>query len=108
VEYNLNVLGMVRVFLWKAHSNLLPNKENLLRNAIVQDPLCPICGLDVKTMHVPYFVAMSRDEYADNSNIRICKMQIMGFNIHIMRLPSASVRLMQIINASIIRYWHLR
>jgi hypothetical protein len=45
----------VKVFLLKAYNNLLPAKENLIKKIkikekkIVQETLCPICGLDAET-----------------------------------------------------------
>jgi hypothetical protein len=45
---------------------LLPTKENLFRKRIVQDPLCPICELDVKnTSHILWRCPSSNDVWGD-------------------------------------------
>jgi hypothetical protein len=40
-------------FLWKASHEILPTCSNLFRRKIIDDPMCPICGLGV-----PHFMAM--------------------------------------------------
>lgn len=37
-------------FLWKACANILPTKGNLHRRGVVEDPMCPICKLEPKTV----------------------------------------------------------
>lgn len=41
---------MVKTFLWKACSDILPTKELLFRRHVTLDPLCPICGLESETI----------------------------------------------------------
>jgi hypothetical protein len=36
--------GVLKHFVWKFCSNALPTKENLCRQKIKQDPLCPLCS----------------------------------------------------------------
>jgi hypothetical protein len=60
--WNLNVLGMVIIFLCMACSNILPTKENLFKKKIAQDPLCPICGLKVQNKcHILWCYSSSND-----------------------------------------------
>jgi hypothetical protein len=43
-------------FMWRACHNLLPTKDNLLRRWVVDDPFCPICTLEEKTIfHIVSF-----------------------------------------------------
>lgn len=43
--WHLNIPGVVQHFLWRVCNNLLPTEANLFKRKIVQDPLCPMCGL---------------------------------------------------------------
>jgi hypothetical protein len=47
--WRLQVPGVVRSFLWRVCTNSLPTRENLFKRGIVQDPLCPLCGLFPET-----------------------------------------------------------
>lgn len=42
--WSLNTPPVVKMFLWRACSNILPTRENLLRLGISLDVHCPICG----------------------------------------------------------------
>jgi hypothetical protein len=47
----INALGVVKLFLPKYCNNLLPTKENpFKKHIVVQDPLCPMCGSETKTI----------------------------------------------------------
>lgn len=48
--WDLEVLGVVKVFLWKVGNNLLTTKKNLFHRKIVEDPNHPICLREVETM----------------------------------------------------------
>jgi hypothetical protein len=49
-------------FMWRACQNLLPTKDNLLRRKVVQDPYCPICGLEPETAyHILWDCPSTRD-----------------------------------------------
>lgn len=51
--WDLQVLGVVKVFMWKAGNDLLPTRKNLLSKRIVTDARCPICKSEEEThMHV--------------------------------------------------------
>ena len=41
--WQLNVPPKVRMFLWKACSNILPTRENLNRRRVQVDPMCGMC-----------------------------------------------------------------
>lgn len=42
--WQLNVLGKIKHFLWKACTNSLPSKENLLKRKILLESSCPRCS----------------------------------------------------------------
>lgn len=50
VCWQLQVPNMVKMFLWRALNNLLPIKGNLTRRGVVQDSVCPLCGLEEETV----------------------------------------------------------
>jgi hypothetical protein len=39
--WSINVLNLVKVFMWKAEHNILPTKANLFKRRVVKDPICP-------------------------------------------------------------------
>jgi hypothetical protein len=45
----MNVPNVLKVFMWRECNNVLPTKVNLMKRKIVEDPLCPICGLEGET-----------------------------------------------------------
>jgi hypothetical protein len=60
--WRIDVLRVVRIFLWQACNNIIPTKENLFKKRITDDPLCPICGLDVETVgHILWSCTAARD-----------------------------------------------
>ena len=44
--WKINVPGKIKHFIWKACSNSLPTKENLLKRKVVQDTVCQRCSND--------------------------------------------------------------
>jgi hypothetical protein len=38
-------------FMWRAYQDLLLAKDNLVRRKIIQDPECPLCGLEAETSY---------------------------------------------------------
>jgi hypothetical protein len=44
----INVLRVVKLFLWQACNNILPTKENLFKKKITDDPLCLVCCMEVE------------------------------------------------------------
>jgi hypothetical protein len=54
-----------KTFVWKACSKILPTKEKLFRKKVTQDPLCPICCLEVETiMHALWECPSAKDVWA--------------------------------------------
>jgi ribonuclease HI len=57
---------VVKMFLWKACNNILPDKENLFKRKCVNDPLCVICGLQVESVgHVLWSSASAKDVWLE-------------------------------------------
>jgi hypothetical protein len=55
-----------KMFVWKACSEILPTKEKLYRKHVTQDPLCPICCLEVETtMHALWECPSAKDVWAE-------------------------------------------
>ncbi|XP_042958198.1 uncharacterized protein LOC122293794 [Carya illinoinensis] len=48
--WNLNVPGVVKVFLWKALNDCLPTRNNLKKRKVIEDAYCPICGTEEETV----------------------------------------------------------
>ena len=48
--WGIQVPAVTKKFLWKACSNILPTKLNLVKKGINTDPRCPICGLQKETV----------------------------------------------------------
>lgn len=46
---NLKVPNAVKMFMWQACNNILLTKLNLLRQDVVQNAQCPICGENEET-----------------------------------------------------------
>ena len=42
--WRIKVPGKIKHFIWKACSNSLPTKENLLRRKVLQDSVCHLCA----------------------------------------------------------------
>ena len=59
---------VVKNFLWKACNNILATKDNLFKKHITNDPLCPICNLEVETaVHILWSCSSARDVWSDCS-----------------------------------------
>jgi hypothetical protein len=60
---------VVRVFLWKACSNILPTKLNLHKRGIVEDSLCPICKQEGELVeHILWTCELARDVWVECSS----------------------------------------
>jgi len=42
--WKLKMLGKVKNFIWRACTNSLPTKVNLMKRKVLVDPLCHCCG----------------------------------------------------------------
>ena len=50
--WKMRVPNKIKIFLWRACSEALPTSCNLLRRKVLEDPTCPLCGIEVEnTMH---------------------------------------------------------
>jgi len=48
-NWKTTVPNIVKVFMWRFCKNGLPTQANLIKRKVVDDPLCPICGVVVET-----------------------------------------------------------
>lgn len=66
--WSINSPRVVKMFLWKTCSNILPTKENLYKRKIANDPLYVICGREAETIgHVLWNRSMANDVWMDSS-----------------------------------------
>jgi hypothetical protein len=49
VMWKLQIPNADKNFLWRVCHNILPTRDNLLKRKIIQDPRCPIYGIEVET-----------------------------------------------------------
>ncbi|KAG6628833.1 hypothetical protein CIPAW_14G039600 [Carya illinoinensis] len=70
--WNLDVQGVVKLFLWKVGQELLPIKENLHRRKVSASNMCPICERRVETaVHMIWGCSAASDVWAmDESPVR--------------------------------------
>ncbi|KAG6625150.1 hypothetical protein CIPAW_16G076300 [Carya illinoinensis] len=66
--WNLNVPNATKTFLWRACLNGLPTRDNLMKRTVVEDPACPVCGLQPETVeHILWSCASARDVWSLSS-----------------------------------------
>jgi hypothetical protein len=62
VEIMTSWSGIFFFFLWWACNEILPTRANLFKKKIVDNPLCPICGLEPETaVHILWTCNSARD-----------------------------------------------
>jgi hypothetical protein len=47
--WQLKIPRSVQLFLWRVCNDILPTKEKLWKRRIVDNPLCPFCGIEVES-----------------------------------------------------------
>jgi ribonuclease HI len=68
--WNMHSPNVAKNFMWRACKNLLPTKDNLMRKRIIDEPLCPICMLEVETtFHAIWDCSASRDVWGASLRI---------------------------------------
>jgi hypothetical protein len=66
ILWALPIPNTEKKFMWRACQNLLPTKDNLLRRKVVQEPYCPICGLEPETVyHILWDCPSARDVWSE-------------------------------------------
>lgn len=48
VIWNLKIPRAAQIFLWRACNEILPTREKLFSRTLVEDPLCPTCGVETE------------------------------------------------------------
>jgi hypothetical protein len=63
--WSLKMANAGKNFMWHACHNLLPTMDNLVRRKIVDDPKCPVCGLEAETIfHILWACQSSMDVWS--------------------------------------------
>jgi hypothetical protein len=109
--WGINAPRAAKTFVWKACSEILPTKEKLFRKHVTQDPLCPICCLEVETiMHALWDCPSAKDVWAEcPSRLQKCShvaadfMSLMDYLLE--RCTAEEVKLGVIVARQI---WHRR
>jgi hypothetical protein len=58
----------VKIFLWRAYSDILPTKKNLFKCGIVEDKLCSIYGIETETLeHAIWTCMIASDVWVENN-----------------------------------------
>ena len=72
---------VVKLFLWQVCNNILSTKENLCKKRIIDEPLCPVCRLEVKTVgHVLWSCFAAHDVWLEcNASIQNVAVKRMLF-----------------------------
>jgi hypothetical protein len=64
--WRMKVPNVEKHFLWKASHEILPTRANLFRRKIIDDPLCPICGLEEETVfHILWQCSSAMDVWSE-------------------------------------------
>ncbi|KAF5444913.1 hypothetical protein F2P56_034005 [Juglans regia] len=64
--WKLNIPNYIKVFLWRALTNCLPTKDNLLRRKLVDSGMCPICEQVEETSgHVLWSCVATSDVWSE-------------------------------------------
>ena len=79
--WRLNVPPKVRTFLWRACSNCLPTKENLLKRRVKVEAKCEICCQKPETAsHVLWECAFARNVWSlSNGRTQKCRNEAIDF-----------------------------
>lgn len=65
--WNMNILRLVKQFIWRACNNLLPTKVNLAIRKVVED-LCPLCGKAETILHAIWECPISSDVWGEGDS----------------------------------------
>lgn len=72
--WSLNIPPKIRNFVWRACSNILPTKDNLMKRKIRVEPLCEFCNQQTESVfHILWECPFARNVWAlANSRIKKC------------------------------------
>ena len=79
--WKLNVPPKVRMFIWRACSNILPTRDNLHRRRVQVDPRCEICCQQPETVgHLLWECPLARNVWAQcRGGIQKCHNDVCDF-----------------------------
>ncbi|XP_062152012.1 uncharacterized protein LOC133860414 [Alnus glutinosa] len=67
--WNLSVPNPVKIFMWRACSNILPTKQNLFKRQVVEDDRCPWCRQEEETIvHALWSCPAAQDGTIEDPN----------------------------------------
>lgn len=65
--WKLRVPNVEIFFLWRACNDILPTKANMCKRKVINDPLCPICGLAAETgLHILWDCPSAKDVWGSS------------------------------------------
>jgi hypothetical protein len=67
--------------MWRACQNILPTKDNLVKRKIIQDPLCPICGLEPETSFIFCGIVLLQEMFGESTYRSFKKGFHIGLNL---------------------------
>ena len=68
--WKLNIPSVEKNFLWRACENILPTRDNLCRQKIISNPMCPLCEQEAKTtFHILWQCISARDVWGSGSAV---------------------------------------
>ncbi|XP_059446681.1 uncharacterized protein LOC132178249 [Corylus avellana] len=68
--WKLAIPSVGKNFMWRACNNLLPTKKKLLHRKVVQESMCPICGMEEETVcHILWDCPSARDVWGARGSI---------------------------------------
>ena len=49
--WKMQTSNAIKNFMWRVCKNILPTKDNLMKQRVIEDSLCPICSLEAETSY---------------------------------------------------------
>jgi len=66
--WQLKIPRSVQLFLWRLCNDILPTKEKLWKRRIVENPLCPCCGVEVESsIHAVWLCVAAKSVWSECS-----------------------------------------
>jgi hypothetical protein len=66
--WQLKIPRSVQLFLWRVCNDILPTKEKLWKRRIVDNPFCPLCGIEVESsIHAVWLCGAAKSVWSECS-----------------------------------------
>jgi hypothetical protein len=70
--WSLQLPNAAKNFMSRACHDLLPTKDTLVRQKIILDPSCPLCGLEAETLyHILWECSSAMDVWGADASARV-------------------------------------